>query len=75
MEKARGADGPAGLQFHGLRHTAAVRLAEVGATDREIMAILGHRTATMVTRHTRSAEQERLARAAIAKLESRIQSV
>ena len=63
--------GLAGLQFHGLRHTAAARLAEAGATDREIMSILGHRTAQMVTRYTRGAEQERLAEAAIVKLESR----
>ena len=63
--------GLGGLQFHGLRHTAAAQLAEAGATDREIMAILGHRTTAMVTRYTRGAEQERLARAAIVKLESR----
>ena len=66
--------GLGGLQFHGLRHTAAARLAEAGATDREIMAILGHRTATMVTRYTRGAAQKRLARAAIVKLESRTDS-
>ncbi len=63
--------GLGGLQFHGLRHTAAARLAEAGCTDREIMAILGHRTASMVSRYTRGAEQKRLAKAAIVKLESR----
>ena len=57
-----------GLQFHGLRHTAAARLAEAGCTDRELMAILGHRTAEMVTRYTRGAEQKRLAKSAIARL-------
>ena len=36
-----------------------------------MMAILGHRTAAMVTRYTRGAEQKRLAQAAIVKLESR----
>ena len=60
-----------GLQFHGLRHTAAVRLAEAGCTDRELMAILGHRTTEMVTRYTRGAEQKRLAKSAIARLEPR----
>lgn len=60
-----------GLQFHGLRHTAAARLAEAGCTDREIMSILGHRTASMVSRYTRKADQKRLAKAAIVKLESR----
>ena len=63
--------GLGGLQFHGLRHTAAVRLAEAGATDRELMSILGHRTASMVTKYTRRAEQERLAEAAIVKLKPR----
>ncbi len=63
--------GLAGLQFHGLRHTAGQLLAEAGATDRELMAILGHRTAAMVTRYTRKADQERLARSAIVKLETR----
>jgi len=62
--------GLAGLQFHGLRHTAAARLAEAECTDREIMAILGHRTATMVSRYTRQADQKRLATAAITKLET-----
>ena len=60
-----------GLQFHGLRHTAGARLAEAGATDREIMSILGHRTSKMVARYTRGADQERLARAAIVKLKPR----
>ncbi len=63
--------GLVGLQFHGLRHTAGVKLAEAGCTDRELMAILGHRTASMVTRYTRQADQKRLARSAIVKLETR----
>ena len=63
--------GLSGLQFHGLRHTAGKLLAEAGCTDREIMAILGHRTAAMVGRYTRGAEQTRLAKAAIIKLETR----
>ena len=63
--------GLAGLQFHGLRHTAGKLLAEAGCTDRELMAILGHRTAAMIGRYTRGAEQTRLAKAAILKLETR----
>ena len=59
------------FRFHGLRHTAGHRLAEAGATDREIMSILGHRTASMVGRYTRTADQKRLAQAAIHKLEPR----
>ena len=41
--------GLGGVQFHGLRHTAARLLAEAGATDREIMSIHGHRTAAILT--------------------------
>ncbi len=63
--------GLAGLQFHGLRHTAGKLLAEAGCTDREIAAILGHRTAAMIARYTRGAEQKKLAKAAIVKLETR----
>lgn len=59
------------LQFHGLRATAATRLAEAGATEREIMSVLGHKTASMVTKYTRRANQKRLAKAAIVKLEPR----
>ena len=68
FRKERDRLGLKGLQFHGLRHTAAVRLAEAGATDREIMAILGHRTAAMVTKYTRGAEQKRLANSGLVKL-------
>jgi len=63
--------GPGGLQFNGLRHTAGKLLAEAGCTDREIMAILGHQTASTVTRYTRSVEQKRQAEAAFVKLKSR----
>ena len=66
--------GLGGLQFHGLRHTAAARLAEAGCTDSEIMSILGHRTASMVRHYTRGANQERLSQSAMSKvtnLESR----
>ncbi len=59
---------PADLHFHGLRHTAATRLAESGATDREIMAMTGHKTSSMVTRYTQGAQQERLASAAVIRL-------
>ena len=58
-----------GLQFHGLRHTAGWRLAEAGCSDREIASILGHRTAAMTLRYTRRADQQRLAKAAVRKLE------
>jgi len=55
--------------FHGLRHTTGAALAEMGATDREIMSILGHLTEQMVTRYRKRANQRLLAKSAIKKLE------
>ena len=63
--------GLVGLQFHGLRATAATRLVEAGATDREAMSVTGHKTHAMLTKYTRRAEQEKLAGAAIVKLPRR----
>jgi integrase len=60
-----------GLVFHGLRMSAAARLAEAGCTVHEIAAITGHRTLDMIALYTREVEQERNARAAIVKLEQR----
>lgn len=51
----------AGLQHcsaHGLRKAAAARLAELGCSELEIMAITGHRTSKEVTRYTRAASQK-----------------
>jgi integrase len=53
---------------HGLRKAAAARLAELGATEHEIMAVTGHRTSKEVTRYTRAAQQKILAERAMAKL-------
>lgn len=55
--------------FHGLRKTASSRMAEAGCTDREIMAVTGHKTVEMVSKYTRKADQRRRASAAIVKLE------
>lgn len=65
---ATAAAGIEGYVFHGLRKTAAVRLAEAGCSDAEIMSITGHRTRSMVSLYTRGASQKRLATAAIARL-------
>lgn len=62
------AAGLKGLSAHGLRKAASRRLAEAGCTDREIMAITGHETEKEVTRYTRAADRERMARAAADKL-------
>lgn len=53
---------------HGLRKASAARLAELGCSDREIMAVTGHRTAKEVTRYTQSARQKVMARSAMRKL-------
>ena len=54
---------------HGLRKAGSARLAELGASDREIMAITGHQTAKEVDRYTRGARQKKLAASAMAKWE------
>ena len=53
---------------HGLRKAAAARLAELGATEHEIMAVTGHRTSKEVVRYTRAANQKLLAGRALARL-------
>jgi integrase len=58
---------------HGLRKCAATRLAEAGCTVHEIMAITGHKSLSQVAPYTRAADQERLARQALRKIEAREQ--
>jgi integrase len=60
---------PAGLNVHGLRKAAAARLADAGCTIHEIAAITGHASLAMVQLYTRSADQKRLAGAAITRLQ------
>lgn len=71
MHDAMESIGLAGLNVHGLRKLAAATLADAGCTSHEIQAITGHRTLAMVELYTRSANQERLAGQAIAKLQPR----
>jgi integrase len=61
---------PLECQPHGLRKAAGRRLAEAGCSAREIMAILGHKTLSEAERYTRDADQQRLAEAAIVRLET-----
>ncbi len=68
--KATKAAGLVGMTFHGLRYTAAARLAEAGCSLKEIAAITGHKSLAMLAKYTRGADQERLAGAAIIKLEN-----
>lgn len=56
--------------LHGLRKATARRLAEAGCTASQIASITGHRTLDEVSRYTRGAEQEHLARAAMATLKT-----
>lgn len=60
--------GRKGLNLHGLRKLAAVRLAEAGASAHEIAAITGHASLQQVELYTRDADQMRLAKAAILRL-------
>ena len=57
-----------GINLHGLRKLAATELAEAGCSALEIQAITGHASLAMVALYTRSADQERLAKAAIYRL-------
>ena len=43
--------GAMAYSLHGLRYSAVVEMAEAGVTDRDIMAVTGHRTAAMVTKY------------------------
>ncbi|MCA3247384.1 MAG: tyrosine-type recombinase/integrase [Azospirillum sp.] len=61
----------AGCVYHGLRKTAAARLAEAGCSTHEIMAITGHASIAMVQHYTKSANQKHRARAAIVRLEGK----
>lgn len=59
-----------GFTFHGLRASSVENLREAGCGDREIGSITGMSPA-MVTRYSRHADQKRLARAAVRRLEGR----
>lgn len=50
---------------HGLRKVAATRMANNGATEKQIMSFTGHTTSKEVNRYTKAANQRRLARGAV----------
>lgn len=56
---------------HGLRKALLRRLAEDGATSKQIAAISGHRSLKEIERYTAAADQEKLARSAMSKLRDR----
>lgn len=59
-----------GYTFHGLRASSVETLREAGCGNREIEAITGM-SPTMITRYSRFADQKRLAKAAVRRLEGR----
>lgn len=67
-QAVRDAGLPSGLNVHGLRKLAAASLAEAGCSALEIAAITGHRSLSMVALYTTSADQRKLATAAIGRL-------
>jgi integrase len=56
---------------HGLRKAAMRRLAEADATTKQIAAVSGHKTFKEVERYTAAADQKKLARAGMGKLQDR----
>lgn len=51
---------------HGLRKSAATRLADAGCTEAQIKAVTGHTTSKEVERYTKARDQKRLAKDAFA---------
>ena len=60
--------GLSGLAAHGLRKAGARRLAEVSATEFEVMSFLGHGTAREASRYVAAANRATLADSGMAKL-------
>lgn len=66
---------PLDCQPHGLRKAAGRRLAEAGASAKQIMAVLGHDTMSEAQKYCDEADQASLAEDAIAKLDGRRENV
>jgi len=58
----------AGLRLHGLRHTCATRLAEMGFDDRTIADMLGQETTEMARHYSRKANTERKLRGVVRRI-------
>jgi integrase len=56
---------------HGLRKASMRRMAESGATEKQIASFSGHKTLREIERYTKAADQKKLARAGLAKLQDR----
>jgi integrase len=57
-----------GLSAHGLRKAACRRLAEAGCSANEIAALSGHKSLNEVARYTRAADQARMVRNAVTRM-------
>jgi integrase len=66
---------PETCSAHGLRKAACRRLAEAGCSANEIAAISGHASLREVERYTKAADQERMARNAMARTKKESRSV
>lgn len=69
VDKARKASGTNGLVLHGLRANCASELYERGATDAQVQAITGHKSAAQARKYGRGASQKRLAKEAMSRRE------
>ena len=58
-----------GLTFHGVRHTAATILADVGCDEPDIMAITGHKSTAALRKYIEQADRKARAEKAIRRLE------
>ena len=65
---------PLDCQPHGLRKSMGRRLAEAGATTKQSMSVLGHKSIAEAERYSRDANQVLLATDAIARLEGRTEN-
>jgi integrase len=69
IKRATSAAGlPAECVPHGLRKSQMRRLAESGASAKQIAAVSGHKTLQEIERYTAAADQKQLSRGAMAKL-------
>jgi integrase len=62
--------GLSGISAHGLRKAAARRLAESGATARELMSVTGHTTLAEAERYSVAADRQKMAVRAMARLQT-----
>ena len=60
VDRCKEAGLPKGLSAHGLRKCAAIRAAEGGATEHELMALFGWTTSKEAGRYTRRVNRARL---------------